>query len=103
MSNLDQFKSEVARLFFSLSASDGYLLAGGGALLAGGFSSRPTEDLDFFGHRTTRDMAIVSRRRTSGILPIMDRRTDGVRRQPETVVVVSPTTGATVVSVAAGT
>lgn len=61
MSNLDQFKSEVARLFFSLSASDGYLLAGGGALLAGGFSNRPTEDLDFFGHRTTRDMAIVSR------------------------------------------
>jgi Nucleotidyl transferase AbiEii toxin, Type IV TA system len=61
MSNLDHFKSEVARLFFSLPSSEGYLLAGGGALLASGLSVRPTEDLDFFGHRSTREMAIVSR------------------------------------------
>lgn len=61
MSNLDHFKSEVAQLFFSLSASDGYLLAGGGALLANDLSERPTEDLDFFGNRNTREMAIVSR------------------------------------------
>lgn len=61
MSNLDKFKSEVAQLFFSLSASDGYLLAGGGALLANDFSERPTEDLDFFGNQNTRGMAIVSR------------------------------------------
>lgn len=103
MRDLSQFQAEVARTFFSLPASDGYVLAGGGALLADGLSHRPTEDLDFFGHRTKRDMAIVSRRGTSGILPIMDRRTDGVKRQPETVVVVSATAGATVVSVAAGT
>jgi predicted nucleotidyltransferase component of viral defense system len=61
MNNLDHFKSEVARLFFSLQSSEGYLLAGGGALLASGLSVRKTEDLDFFGHRSTREMAIVSR------------------------------------------
>ncbi|MEY4157535.1 MAG: hypothetical protein RL743_30 [Actinomycetota bacterium] len=61
MNNLDYFKSEVARLFFSLQSSEGYLLAGGGALLASGLSVRKTEDLDFFGHRSTREMAIVSR------------------------------------------
>jgi predicted nucleotidyltransferase component of viral defense system len=61
MNNLDQFKSDVARLFFSLPASDGYVLAGGGALLASGLSHRHTEDLDFCGHRETRQMAIVGR------------------------------------------
>jgi hypothetical protein len=39
---------EVAQLFFSLPASDGFLLAGGGALLAQGLTARPTQDLDFF-------------------------------------------------------
>jgi predicted nucleotidyltransferase component of viral defense system len=38
----------VARLFFALPASKGFLLAGGGALLAQHLTSRPTEDLDFF-------------------------------------------------------
>ena len=61
MRDLSQFQAEVARTFFSLPASDGYVLAGGGALLASGFSDRPTDDLDFFGHRSTRDVAIVSR------------------------------------------
>jgi hypothetical protein len=61
LSNLDRFKSEVAQLFFSLPSSDGYLLAGGSVLLASGLSTRPTQDLDFFGNRSTRDMAIVSR------------------------------------------
>lgn len=61
MNNLDQFKSDVARLFFSLPASDGYVLAGGGALLASGLSHRHTEELDFCGHRETRQMAIVGR------------------------------------------
>ena len=32
-----------------MPASDGFLLAGGGALLASGLTSRPTQDLDFFG------------------------------------------------------
>lgn len=56
MSGLTAFQSEVARLFFSLSAADGFLLAGGGALLASGLTSRPTEDLDFFGERGRSDV-----------------------------------------------
>lgn len=45
---LKGFQAEVARLFFGLPASTGFLLAGGGALLAQHLSARPTEDLDFF-------------------------------------------------------
>ncbi len=49
MSGLTEFQVEVTRLFFSLPASEGFLLAGGGALLAVGLTARPTQDLDFFG------------------------------------------------------
>ncbi len=49
MSGLTDFQIEVTRLFFSLPASNGFLLAGGGALLAVGLTARPTQDLDFFG------------------------------------------------------
>ena len=49
MSGLSDFQVEVTRLFFSLSSSEGFLLAGGGALLAAGLTNRPTQDLDFFG------------------------------------------------------
>ena len=49
MSGPTAFQIEVARLFFSLPASKGFLIAGGGALLATGLTSRPTQDLDFFG------------------------------------------------------
>ena len=49
MSGLTEFQAEVARLFFSLPGSSGFLLAGGAALLASGLTDRPTEDLDFFG------------------------------------------------------
>ena len=49
MSGLTDFQVEVARLFFGLPASDGFLLAGGGALLASGLTDRPTHDRDFFG------------------------------------------------------
>lgn len=45
---LTAFQVEVAQLFFSLPASGGFLLAGGGALLAHGLTARPTQDLDFF-------------------------------------------------------
>lgn len=38
-------------MFFSLPESDGFLLAGGSALLASGLTSRPTQDLDFFGEK----------------------------------------------------
>lgn len=46
--DLSAFQSEVARLFFALPASQGFLLAGGAALLAQHLTARPTEDLDFF-------------------------------------------------------
>jgi hypothetical protein len=45
---LPAFQLEVARVFFSLPASKGFLLAGGAALLAQHLTARPTEDLDFF-------------------------------------------------------
>ena len=38
----------MAGLFFTLPASQGFLLAGGAALLAQHLTARPTEDLDFF-------------------------------------------------------
>jgi hypothetical protein len=47
-SDLSAFQLEVARLFFTLPASQGFLLAGGAALLAQHLTARPTEDLDFF-------------------------------------------------------
>ena len=59
MTGLTDFQAEVARLFFSLPAADGFLLAGGGALLASGLTTRPTEDLDFFGERGRSDVTAV--------------------------------------------
>jgi hypothetical protein len=47
-SGLTAFQLDVARLFFAQPASATFLLAGGGALLAHGLGSRPTQDLDFF-------------------------------------------------------
>lgn len=49
MSGLTPFQAEVARAFFGMESATGFLLAGGGALLASGLTSRPTMDLDFFG------------------------------------------------------
>lgn len=45
---LTAFQVEVARMFFALPESGGFLLAGGAALLAQHLTTRPTEDLDFF-------------------------------------------------------
>jgi Nucleotidyl transferase AbiEii toxin, Type IV TA system len=45
---LTVFQVQVARLFFALPESKGFLLAGGAALLAQHLTARPTEDLDFF-------------------------------------------------------
>jgi hypothetical protein len=45
---LTAFQMEVARLFFALPGSAGFLLAGGAALVAQHLTTRPTEDLDFF-------------------------------------------------------
>ena len=51
MSGLTDFQIAVARLFFGLAASDGFVLAGGAALVVSGLTTRPTEDLDLFGER----------------------------------------------------
>lgn len=45
---LTDFQIEVAHMFFGLSASGGFLLAGGAALVAQALTVRPTHDLDFF-------------------------------------------------------
>lgn len=47
---LSAFPRDIARLFFSLPESDGYLLAGGAALVASELTARPTRDLDLFTH-----------------------------------------------------
>ena len=56
MSGLTDFQVDVAQIFFDLPAADGFLLAGGGALLASGLTTRPTRDLDFFGAPTVADV-----------------------------------------------
>lgn len=45
---LTDFQIHVAQLFFSLPAAEGFLLAGGAALVVQHLTSRPTQDLDFF-------------------------------------------------------
>ncbi|MGB3770489.1 MAG: nucleotidyl transferase AbiEii/AbiGii toxin family protein [Rhodococcus sp. (in: high G+C Gram-positive bacteria)] len=48
---LTDFQTTVAQLFFTLPASDGFLLAGGAALIAQQLTTRPTRDLDLFTSR----------------------------------------------------
>ena len=43
---LTAFQIQVARTFFSLPASEGFLLAGGAALAAHALTTRPTKDAD---------------------------------------------------------
>lgn len=45
---LTRFQLELSRLFFSVPASRGFLLAGGAALAAHRLTSRHTQDLDLF-------------------------------------------------------
>ncbi|WP_199730609.1 nucleotidyl transferase AbiEii/AbiGii toxin family protein [Amycolatopsis panacis] len=45
---LTPFQVTVAQMFFELPESDGFLLAGGAALVAQRLTNRPTQDLDFF-------------------------------------------------------
>lgn len=54
---LTAFQLEVARIFFSLPASAGFLLAGGAALAAQHLTERPTQDLDFFTRRGGGDVS----------------------------------------------
>src|SRR5437588_4060102 len=50
---LSAFQQEVASVFFELAASEGFLLAGGAALVANQLTTRPTQDLDFFRSTST--------------------------------------------------
>jgi len=45
---LTTFQVHVARTFFGLKASQGFLVAGGAALLASELIDRPTQDIDLF-------------------------------------------------------
>jgi len=45
---LTTFQVEVAHAFFELEASEGYVVAGGAALIASELISRPTKDPDLF-------------------------------------------------------
>lgn len=45
---LTDLQVDLAGIFFSLDAAQGYLVAGGAALLASDLITRPTEDLDLF-------------------------------------------------------
>jgi hypothetical protein len=112
-SGLSEFQIELANLFFSLPESAGFLLAGGGALIAQGIVPRPTEDLDFFTARQVGNVeaasdalisAVAARGRTADLL----RSGPDFRRWaitgPETVLVDlavdSPSTGATILTIA---
>ena len=46
--NLTPMQRQVLQWFFDLPESEGFVLAGGAALLALGLSSRPTQDIDLF-------------------------------------------------------
>jgi hypothetical protein len=46
--DLTTFQVEVAHTFFRLNASEGYVVAGGAALIASKLIRRPTQDLDLF-------------------------------------------------------
>jgi hypothetical protein len=112
-SGLSEFQIELANLFFSLPESAGFLLAGGGALIAQGIMSRPTEDLDFFTARQVGNVeaasdalisAVVARGWTTDLL----RSGPDFRRWaiigPETVLVDlavdSPSTGTPTLTIA---
>lgn len=46
---LTDIQREVLGLFFSLPEAEGFVLAGGAALVASGLTDRPTQDVDLFG------------------------------------------------------
>ncbi|MGC1513929.1 MAG: nucleotidyl transferase AbiEii/AbiGii toxin family protein, partial [Acidimicrobiales bacterium] len=46
---LTELQRTVLELFFTLPESEGFVLAGGAALVALGLSDRPTKDIDLFG------------------------------------------------------
>lgn len=112
-SGLSEFQIELANLFFSLPESAGFLLAGGGALIAQGIVPRPTEDLDFFTARNVGDVdaasdalsaAVVARGWTAELLRSAPEFRRWAITGPETVLVDlavdSPATGAPTLTIA---
>lgn len=61
MTSLTDFQVRVARVFFELPESDGFLVAGGAALIAHDLVNRPTRDLDLFSspRKTVSDTVIA--------------------------------------------
>lgn len=53
---ITDFQATVARAFFDMPESNGFLLAGGAALIALGAVDRTTDDLDFFAARGEADV-----------------------------------------------
>ena len=53
---ITDFQATVARAFFDMPESKGFLLAGGAALIALGVVDRTTDDLDFFAARGEADV-----------------------------------------------
>ena len=81
-SGLTAFQIELAQIFFSLPESAGFLLAGGGALIAQGIVPRPTDDLDFFTSRGAGDVESAS----SALIRACEQRdwlVDVIREAPE--------------------
>jgi hypothetical protein len=72
MERLDptDFQVAVARTFFELKASQGYVVAGGAGLLASELINRPTEDLDLFASAPA-DSVTASR---NSFIKALDRR-----------------------------
>jgi hypothetical protein len=115
-SGLSDFQVELANLFFSLPESTGFLLAGGGALIAQGIVPRPTEDLDFFTSRDLGDVqaasdALIAAATQRGWPTELKRTGDEFRRWqivgPEVVLddlaIDSPATGIPTVTIAGPT
>jgi hypothetical protein len=79
---LTTFQVEVAHTFFRLNASEGYVVAGGAALVASDLIRRPTQDLDLF---TSAPVVAVTAAKES-FLKVLSRR-----RWTVTVIHDSPT------------
>ncbi|GAA4728406.1 hypothetical protein GCM10023350_09380 [Nocardioides endophyticus] len=57
---LSALQVAVAELFFSLDEADGFLVAGGAALVASDLIARPTEDIDLFTAAPTTSVSAAS-------------------------------------------
>ncbi len=59
-STLTELQRLVLELFFALPESDGFVLAGGAALVASGLTERPTQDVDLFGSNMATGIAAAA-------------------------------------------